>query len=88
MGGLKELSRRQSAVDSCVETICGIASCTDDDGASIVSTLCIVGAGPFVKEAAKRRQVIDLLQIHRNRTGWPPYDLTDEMHRRWIAEDE
>jgi hypothetical protein len=87
VGGLKELSQRQSSVQTAVETICGIASCTKDDGASLVSTLCVFSAGPYVKEAARRRQVIEILSEHRKRTGWPPYDLGDELSRRWIAED-
>lgn len=87
IGGLKELAHRHGEVQASVKTICGIALCTKDEGALIVSTLCTFAAGAYVKGPARRRQVVEILIEHRQRTGWPPYDLSDELSRRWVDDD-
>ena len=80
---MKELTSRQSSLQATVETICGIASCTDDAGAVIVSTQCVFAAGHHVQDSAKRTQVLQLLRAHREQTGWPHYDLTKELESSW-----
>ena len=74
---------RQSSLQAAVEVICGIASCTNEPGALIVSTQCVFAAGHHVKDSAKRTQVLQLLGAHREQTGWPNYDLAKELESGW-----
>ena len=85
MGGMKELTSRQSSLQAAVEVICGIATCTDDPGAVIVSTQCVFAAGHHVQDSAKRTSVLQLLRAHREQTGWPHYDLTKELKSNWSS---
>jgi hypothetical protein len=80
---MKELVSRQTRLQAAVEVICGIASCTDDAGAVIVSTQCVFAAGHHVQDSSKRTQVLQLLNVHRGQTGWPHYDLTKELESHW-----
>lgn len=80
---MKELVSRQKSIEAAVEVICGIASCTDDAGAVIVSTQCVFAAGHHVQDPAKRKQVLRLLSAHREQTGWPHYDLAKELESSW-----
>jgi hypothetical protein len=80
---MKELTSRQSSLQATVEVICGIASCTDDAGAVIVSTQCVFAAAHHVQDSAKRSRVLQLLRAHREQTGWPHYDLTKELESSW-----
>lgn len=85
VGGMKELINRQKSLQAAVEAICGIALCTVDDGNIIVSTQCVFAAGHHVQDPAKRAQVLELLQAHRMRTGWPHYDIASEMESFWAS---
>lgn len=85
IGGMKELSSRQTGLQAAVEVICGIASCTEEAGAVIVSTQCVFAAGHHVQNPTKRQQVVKLLRSHRETTGWPHYDLTTELETFWAA---
>lgn len=80
---MKELTSRQSSLQATVEVICGIASCTDDTGAVLVSTQCVFAAAHHVQDSAKRSRVLQLLRAHREQTGWPHYDLTKELESSW-----
>lgn len=80
---MKELTSRQSSLQATVEVICGIASCTEDAGAVIVSTQCVFAAGHHVHDSAKRTSVLQLLKAHREQTGWPHYDLAKELENNW-----
>ena len=55
--GLKELARRAPIVQECVDMISGIASCTTEEAALIVSTQCLYAAGIHVQEVSKQHQV-------------------------------
>lgn len=85
IGGMKDLMSRQARLQAAVEVICGIASCTDEAGATIVSTQCVFAAGHHVHDLAKRSQVLQLLRAHREQTGWPHYDLTKELESSWSS---
>jgi hypothetical protein len=80
---MKELTSRQAGLQAAVEVICGIASCTGEAGAMIVSSQCVFAAGHHVQDPAKRAQVLQLLRAHREETGWPHYDLTQELESSW-----
>lgn len=82
-GGLKELVGRQAALEASLAVICGIACSMVDQGASIVSTMCLYAAGTHVRKRAERDHVVELIHAHRARTGWPPYDLTDDLRKQW-----
>jgi len=87
VGGMKELLSRQASLRSTVEVICGIARCTVEDGAIIISTQCVFAAGHHVQDSKERAQVIELLQSHRKRSGWPHYDLAKELEGTWKSAD-
>jgi hypothetical protein len=76
---MKELLSRQASLRSTVEVICGIARCTVEDGAIIISTQCVFAAGHHVQDPKERAEVVGLLQSHREKTGWPQYDLAKEL---------
>ena len=80
---MKELTSRQTSLQAAVEVICGIANCTDDAGAVIMSTQCVFAAGHHVQDSAKRIRVLQLLRAHREQTGWPYYDLEKELESHW-----
>jgi hypothetical protein len=83
MSGDKELMSRRTSLHAAVDVICGIASCTDDDAGTVISTQCLFAAGPHVQDVAKRVEVLQLLRSHRERTGWPHYDLVEELENNW-----
>jgi len=84
---MKELISRQASLRSTVEVICGIARCTVEEGAIIISTQCVFAAGQHVQDRNERAQVIELLQSHREKTGWPHYDLAKELEASWGSAD-
>jgi hypothetical protein len=84
---MKELLSRQASLRSTVEVICGIARCTAEDGAIIISTQCVFAAGHHVQDPKEKVQVIELLQSHREKTGWPHYDISKELEATWSSAD-
>lgn len=86
--GLKELLRRRSGLQSSVEVICGIACSTFDDGASVISTMCVYGAGLHVRTPAEQEHITSLLHDHRARTGWPQYSLVDDLQQQWAERND
>lgn len=82
-GGLKDLSKRHSQLQVCVREICGIARAIFDDGALIISTVCVFAAGVHVQDPSQQSAVLDLIRAHRCRTGWPQYDLTEMLLTEW-----
>lgn len=84
-GGLKDLSKRQSQLQACIREVCGIARAIFDDGALIISTICIFAAGVHVQDPAQQDCVSDLIRAHQSRTGWPQYDLTETLLAEWKA---
>lgn len=85
VGGMKELISRQKSLEAAVDVICGIAACTVEEGATIVSTQCVFAAGHHVQDPSRRSQVTGLLQTHRERTGWPHYDIAKELENVWAS---
>ncbi|KAI5357699.1 Putative zn(2)-C6 fungal-type DNA-binding domain, fungal transcription factor [Septoria linicola] len=83
--GLKELSRRVPIVQTSVEMICGIASCTTEAAAIIVSTQCLFAAGMHTHDLGKQEFILDLLYSHQAKTGWPHYDLGAELRGTWAS---
>lgn len=87
VGGLKELTSRQATLQTFIDIICGIASCTLEDGPAIISTQCVFGAGKHVQDIAKRAHIIDILHSHREQTGWPHSDIAEELQHVWAADN-
>ena len=85
INGLKELSARASSAQESVNTICGIALCTNETAAMIVSTQCLFAAGMHVRHEYERDHIVKLLNAHQRSTSWPHYDLGAELRTSWRA---
>ncbi|KAK5677778.1 hypothetical protein LTS10_009661 [Elasticomyces elasticus] len=81
--GLKELVRREASVQESVNVISGIASCTSEEAAMLVSTQCLYAAGTHVRDANKQHDVLEMIHSHQSKTGWPHYDIGAELRMRW-----
>ncbi|KAK5122850.1 hypothetical protein LTR85_003765 [Meristemomyces frigidus] len=84
-GGLRELAKRTPAIDEAIDTICGIACCTSDEAAMLVSVQCVYAAGLQVRGSERKQHTLDLLRQHRGVTKWPPSDLEQELQDHWSS---
>jgi hypothetical protein len=102
VGGLDSYLEQQTRVRQCVEIICGIAMTLKDDASSVLSSQCLfIGnfilwqsflmltllAGMFTQGSRSRECVLDLLELCRQRTGWPVQSFGDELKQLWMAHE-
>ncbi|OCL05624.1 hypothetical protein AOQ84DRAFT_366488 [Glonium stellatum] len=82
-GGYIEYTERLKQLIDAVDTISGIATTLEEDAASVISTQCLFGAGLYTQDPAKRDAILDLIEAHQERTGWPVSSLRDELIAEW-----
>lgn len=70
-----------------VDVICGIAMTMYDDAASIISSGCTFAAGLHTQRADKRRAIVQILSVHKERIGFPLIDFGVELHAHWAKTD-
>jgi len=86
VSGLKELERLHQTLHDAVDCIGGIACTTTDAAAVIISTQCLFAAGLNTRDPTQRDQIVNLLQAHQSRTGWPVNDLAQDLQAEWALD--
>jgi hypothetical protein len=88
-GGFSEFVRRERLLSEAVDVICGIAMTITDEPSSISSTQCLFAAGLYThdKDPRKREAIVQLIDEHQLRTGWPVHSLTEELQAEWTLSD-
>jgi hypothetical protein len=88
-GGFSEFLRRERHLSEAVDVICGIAMTITDEPSSISSTQCLYAAGLYThdKDPRKREAIVQLIDAHQMRTGWPVHSLTEELQAEWTSAD-
>jgi hypothetical protein len=85
LGGMKEILQRRQQFEKARNAMIGIAMCTVDPAAVLVSTMCLYAAGLHVEQPEEQALVVQLLQEHQQKTGWPSYDMAAELESHWSA---
>lgn len=83
IGGFDQFLERQGIIKQCIEDICGIATTLKDASSSLMSSQALFVAGMFCNERQGRTAILALLELCRNRTGWPVKPLGDELKQLW-----
>ncbi|KAF3935813.1 hypothetical protein ABW19_dt0205146 [Dactylella cylindrospora] len=85
IGGYKEFAACQKLLADCVNTIVGIAvTIPDEPSCSLMSEMCLFGAGLCVAHDERKREVVlELIRRCQRRTNWPGVSLADELRREW-----
>lgn len=86
-GGYTELFRRQGHIVESVDTICGIAMLIKDEPSSVSSIQCLFAAGLYTHDPGKREAIVQLIDEHQSRTGWPVRSLSEDLRTEWAAND-
>jgi hypothetical protein len=88
-GGFSEFVHRERQLSEAVDVICGIAMTITDEPSSVSSTQCLFGAGLYThdKDPRKREAIVQLIDEHQLRTGWPVNSLTEELQTEWTLAD-
>lgn len=75
-------------MDEAIDDICSIGMAITDDAASIMSSGCIFVAGLHTKDKLRRTAILEMLGIHKERTGFPLVDFRIELHAHWAKVDQ
>ncbi|KIW28068.1 uncharacterized protein PV07_07752 [Cladophialophora immunda] len=86
-GGLNGFMRRQKQLDKYAEAICGIAVTLTDYGSSVASSQCLFIAGMCTSDERKRHEILRLIGLCRQRSGWPVKPMDDELKAIWDTSD-
>jgi hypothetical protein len=87
--GFSEFLRRESQLSEAVDVICGIAMTITEEPSSVSSTQCLFAAGLYThdKDPRKREAIVQLIDAHQMRTGWPIHSLSEELQAEWTVID-
>ncbi|EHY57948.1 hypothetical protein ABEF92_002003 [Exophiala dermatitidis] len=83
IGGLNSSIRRQRQLDRHVEAIGGIAITLTDYGSSVASSQCLFIAGMCTSDERKRQEILRLIDLCRQRTGWPVNPMEGDLKAIW-----
>ncbi|KAJ5369893.1 uncharacterized protein N7496_005985 [Penicillium cataractarum] len=83
LGGLDEFIERQSVIKRCIDDIGGIAMTLTDNASSLMSSQALFIAGMFTQDTQTRWAIVELLDLCRDRTGWPTRSLGNELQHIW-----
>ncbi|CCF39936.1 hypothetical protein CH063_10637 [Colletotrichum higginsianum] len=87
LGGLDEYTKQRKRLMECVRRVCGIGMTSTDYPSSFMSSQCLFIAGLPLENSRERSFVLELLEAHRLRSGWPIKPLGEELKARWEASD-
>ncbi|WQF87763.1 Putative zn(2)Cys(6) fungal-type DNA-binding domain, fungal transcription factor [Colletotrichum destructivum] len=87
LGGLDEYTKQRKRLMECVRRVCGIGMTSTDYPSSFMSSQCLFIAGLPLEDSRERNFVLELLEAHRLRSGWPIKPLGEELKARWEASD-
>ncbi|KAK4934817.1 hypothetical protein LTR10_024010 [Elasticomyces elasticus] len=82
-GGFAGFMKRRKQLDNFVDTICGIAITLTDYGSSVTSSQCLFIAGMCTTEEHKRNEILRLIGLCRQRTGWPLRAMNEDLKGVW-----
>jgi hypothetical protein len=88
LGGMVSFLGQQNLLNECVNQICGIAKGLQDSASSVLSSQCLYIAGTCTHEPAKREEIVRLIQICRDRVGWPVRCLDEELREIWRSNEQ
>jgi hypothetical protein len=88
-GGFGEFLLREEQLSEAVDAICGIAMTITDEPSLVSSTQCLFAAGLYThdKDPRKREAIMQLIDAHQMRTGWPVHSLSQELQAEWTIGD-
>lgn len=86
---IQESRKREKEISDLGTTICRVAiTLQSHDPALLISTQCVFVAGLYCNEPRKRDAICQILKCHQENIGWPEEELCDELHERWMDDDQ
>ncbi|KXH42396.1 hypothetical protein CSAL01_04888 [Colletotrichum salicis] len=86
--GFDGYMKMQRALSEAVDTICGIAMESTDEGCQLLSAQCLYGAGLCVQDSLKRNTILSLIERSEERVGWTPMATwRDDLGEAWANAD-
>lgn len=86
--GFDGYMKMQRSLSEAVDTICGVAMESTDEGCQLLSAQCLYGAGLCVQDSLKRNTILSLIERSEERVGWTPMATwRDDLRKAWANAD-